>query len=332
METLPFNPYNALKSLVEVTAPHTGDNFLKAVCDQLHELFQADLVFITRSLDYHPSTKVKILHSTSSDVPKKFTLEQTPCELVYEDKIIVINENIRLDFEKEKETQFQSYYGIPLHDKEQLCIGHIAIFSNHKRQYPKELEDIALLFARRVETETMRLFLERKNEQTRRKLKRLSLIDPLTQIYNRRFFSQKCNEIFTQLQRENIHASIIYMDLDNFKCLNDTYGHDTGDFVLKSFGNILKKQSRKDFDFAARLGGEEFGIVCLYSNANEATMLAQRIQKACESFFENEKYTITASFGISTFSTSCQCWEEVFKQADEKMYEAKRNGKNTICV
>jgi diguanylate cyclase (GGDEF)-like protein len=330
MKKFQFNPYEALKSLVEVTAPHTGDDFFKAVCHQLKHLFKADLVFITRVLKRQPTITVKVLYSTSNTIPKPFVLNKTPCKLVYDNKIISINENVRLNFEKEKDTNYESYYGIPLNNSKHECTGHIAIFSQHKRTYEKELEDIALLFARRIETETKRLFLERKNEQIRRRLERLSIIDSLTQTYNRRFFTQKCEEVFNQLQRENINASIIYLDLDDFKHINDNFGHAMGDFVLKSLGRILKRETRKGLDFVARLGGEEFGILCLYSTKKEASLLVHRIQEATKIFFHTQKYTITASFGISAFNPSCQRWEEVLAKADENMYIAKKKGKNTL--
>ena len=124
-----INPYVALKSLLEVTAPHLGENFLKITCKELKKLFEADLVFITEAIDSNPTTKVKILYATKDTLPETFEVEGTPCKLVYANKIIQITKDVNIIFEKDRKTNYKSFYGIPLHDEEKLCIGHIAIFS-----------------------------------------------------------------------------------------------------------------------------------------------------------------------------------------------------------
>ena len=123
-----FDPYKALKALVEVTASHVGNDFLEVICFELKKLFEADLVFITNSLDSNPITKVNVLYSTDEHTNKIFDLEGTPCELVYKDEIIIINENIKIDFDKTKNSDFESFFGIPLHNGNDTCIGHISIF------------------------------------------------------------------------------------------------------------------------------------------------------------------------------------------------------------
>ena len=138
MNTSKFNidPYNALKALLEVTSPHLGESFLKVVCHELEKLFDADLVLITEAIDCHPTTKVKILFATKSSLPDSFELEGTPCKLVYDNKIIQITKGVCMDFEKDKKTDYQSFYGIPLHNANDECIGHIAIFSKKERSIP----------------------------------------------------------------------------------------------------------------------------------------------------------------------------------------------------
>lgn len=330
MNTFDFNPYKALKSLLEVTAPHLGNEFLKVVCEELKILFDADVVFTTEALDFNPTTKVRILYSTAG-ITCEMDLEGTPCRLVFQDKIIQISKDASLLYNLGKGSTFESFYGIPIHDsKDNCCIGHIAILSNKRRELPVEVEDIALIFARRIEAEYERIILEKEKDEAVKKLYDLTIIDPLTQLYNRRFFMKKGEEVFTQIKRDLTKASMIFLDLDNFKKINDNLGHSTGDFVLKEIGNILKNLTRNDIDFIARVGGEEFTIISLNSDINSSIKLAQRIMEETEAFFKQKDLTVTFSIGIAIFDKKYSSWEEIYTIADEKMYQSKTNGKNRI--
>ena len=330
MITFNFDPYQTLKSIIQVTSSHMGKEYLKVICDELKILFDADLVFITEAINSNPTTKVKILYSTNPDSPKDFFLEGTPCKLVYDDKIIQIKEGLNVEFKKFINTDFESFYGIPINNKNNQCIGHIAIISNKTRELPKEIEDIAHIFSRRIEAEYQRIILENENEKMIKKLFELSIKDSLTNLYNRRFFSQKCEEVHKQSKRDFNKASMIFLDIDNFKNINDNYGHATGDYILKEVGRILKETCRKDVDFVSRVGGEEFGIICLNSDKNSSKQLANRIMINTNNFFKNEEYSVTYSIGIEEFDPSYKSGEEVYKISDRKMYEAKSTGKNKI--
>jgi len=327
-----FDPYKALKSLVEVTADHVGNDFLEVICFELKKLFEADLVFITNALDCNPITKVSVLYSTNEHMNMIFHLQGTPCELVYKDEIIIINENVKIDFEKEKHNDFESYFGIPLHNVNNACIGHISIFSHKKREISHEAEDIGLIFARKIEAESRRVILEKENIKLMDELLALSMTDALTQVSNKRFFNNKCTEVFAQVQREITKATLMFLDLDDFKKINDIHGHETGDFVLKEFARILMLNSRRDVDFVARIGGEEFAIISLNSDAKASCHLAQRIMKDTQRVFENNEYKVSSSIGIAEFDKSFNTWEEVYALADKRMYQAKNSGKNKfVC-
>lgn len=325
-----LDPYQTLKSILQVTSAYSGKEYLKVICEELKLLFDAQLVFITEALDSNPTTKVKILYSTTDDCSGEFFLEGTPCKLVYNNKIIQITKGVNIDFEQEKDTLFESFYGIPINNKEGLCIGHIAILSHKAREFSKEVEDIAQIFSRRIETEYERVILEKDKEIRLNKLLEFSEIDSLTNLYNRRFFSQKCEEVFNQSKRNFNKASIIFLDLDSFKTINDNYGHSVGDYVLKEVSRIFKLVCRKDIDFISRIGGEEFGIISLNSHIQNAVQLAQRIMKETNNFFKNQEYKVTYSIGIEEFNPTYNSWEDVYNLADKKMYEAKSTGKNKI--
>lgn len=330
MKTLKIDPFEVLKSLVEVTSPCLGQKFLEVICEELKSLFNADVVIITESVDFNPTTKVSILYSTQKDTIDGFELEGTPCKLVFEDKIVQIQEGLNVVFEKVIGTPFESFYGIPIHNAQKVCIGHVGIFSEQKRKVQKEVEDIALLFSQRIETEYARIILEKENEKLLKKLYALTIIDPLTNVNNRRFFENKCSEIFNQVKRKFLTASLIFLDLDNFKAINDNYGHEEGDYILKEIGNILINECREDVDFVSRVGGEEFAIISLNNDIKNAINLSQRIMQKTARFFSSKKYLVTFSVGIVDFDSSCNSWKDIYALADAKMYEAKNTGKNKI--
>ena len=325
-----LDPYQTLKSILQVTSAYIGKDYLKVICDELKLLFDAQLVFITEAIDSNPTTKVKILYSTSNDFSGDFFLEGTPCKLVYNNKIIQITKAVNINFEQEKDTLFESFYGIPINNKEGLCIGHIAILSYKRREFSKEVEEIAQIFSRRIEIEYARILEEKEKEKTLNKLLEFSEIDSLTNLYNRRFFSQKCEEVFNQSKRNFNKSSIIFLDLDSFKTINDKHGHSTGDYVLKEVSKIFKSVCRKDIDFVSRIGGEEFVIISLNLDAQKAVLLAKRIMEETSKFFKNEEYKVTYSIGIEEFNPKYNSWEDVYNLADKKMYEAKSTGKNKI--
>ncbi len=122
-----------------------------------------------------------------------------------------------------------------------------------------------------------------------------------------------------------------YIDIDNFKSINDNFGHEGGDFVLKYFAEILTEESRKGLDYLFRLGGEEFCIISLDTPINFSYEHMKRIMDVTSNKFENTKYgQITLSIGIVEFNENFNSYDEILNLADKKMYEAKKSGKNAI--
>ena len=324
-----IDPYQALKALLEVTSAHLGESFLKIICHELKKLFDADLVLITKSLNNNPTTKVKILYTTNHSLENTFELEGTPCKLVYQNKIIQIPKDVNLKFEKEKDTNYKSFYGIPLHNKNHNCIGHIAIMSTKERTIPSYIEDIAFIFARRVEVEYQRNILEKENKKIQKKLKKLVNKDALTNLHNRRFFNKFAKKTLNKVKENKFNATLSYLDIDNFKDINDKYGHNKGDDVLIYLSKLLKKSIRKEIDTLFRVGGEEFIIISKHSTIEESFNQLCRIQQNLKNDNKNN-LNITLSIGLSKFIESDNTFEDIYKRADEKMYKAKNFGKNCI--
>ena len=159
------------------------------------------------------------------------------------------------------------------------------------------------------------------------KLEKKLFKDPLTGLLNRRFFNVYMLRKLKNLYERKEPISFILLDLDDFKRINDTYGHNFGDKVLRHVAKILKENVRKD-DVVVRWGGEEFGI---FVNAplKEAVQLAERIRSSLE---KNPlcKVKVTASFGVGEYRGEDP--KEFFKRVDEALYRAKKNGKNRVEI
>ena len=162
-----------------------------------------------------------------------------------------------------------------------------------------------------------------------------ALRDPLTKIYNRKFFLDRVQNEFTYADRHRLPLALLFLDIDRFKTINDTYGHPVGDEVLKEMATLMSKSLRSE-DVLARYGGEEFAVICRGLDLGKAHMLAERIRRAIEQHrFEARERIIpvTVSVGVATFpDTRVRSAGDLIVLSDETMYEAKRSGRNRVCV
>ncbi|PYI55011.1 GGDEF domain-containing protein [Paenibacillus flagellatus] len=157
--------------------------------------------------------------------------------------------------------------------------------------------------------------------------------DYLTDLHNHRSFDTIFNELFTSVQQQKLVVlSLIAVDIDHFKKVNDTYGHAAGDAVLQQFGQVLKRTARS-FDTAARIGGEEFAVLLPDCPHDMALQVAERIRAAVEAHRyalpDGRTIHITASLGVSTYPGVPA--DELLNGADQALYEAKRTGRNRVC-
>jgi diguanylate cyclase (GGDEF)-like protein len=157
--------------------------------------------------------------------------------------------------------------------------------------------------------------------------------DPLTGIYNKKFFLDNLAKEFSFSKRTISNLNLIIFDIDHFKKINDTYGHQAGDYVLKTISDTLKKQVRRE-DLFSRYGGEEFVLILKGKNEEHALMFAERIRKLIKDAnfnYENKSIQITISMGISTYNgTNFENIEELIKSADDYLYKAKQKGRNRV--
>ena len=158
----------------------------------------------------------------------------------------------------------------------------------------------------------------------------LARVDLLTQLPNRRAFYEQGAAEIERAQRYRHLLTVISLDLDNFKSVNDNDGHDAGDLVLRTVAETLQNNIRST-DFAGRLGGDEFAILLPETGREAAGAIAAKLQQQLAHHMQKGGWPVTASLGVATFMVPPVRVDDLMKQADILMYSAKQNGKNSIC-
>ncbi|MCX7951087.1 MAG: sensor domain-containing diguanylate cyclase, partial [Clostridiales bacterium] len=171
--------------------------------------------------------------------------------------------------------------------------------------------------------------------RAKNKAEKLAMFDYLTRTYNRRAFFLRAREEYSRAKRQNKPVAVILTDLDKFKQVNDTYGHDVGDLVLKNFSRIIKNSIRK-YDVVARFGGEEFVILLSGVDMQSAYKKAEQLRRQIETTAVYTKkldnhIRYTASFGVAAINeVGKYSLEELISKADMALYKAKNNGRNRV--
>jgi len=173
------------------------------------------------------------------------------------------------------------------------------------------------------------------NAELHHRTEELTIIDALTGAYNYRYFVQKFQEEKKRAIRYRMPLSIIMVDIDWFKKLNDSYGHEVGNVVLRDLAGVIKHCIR-DVDIFCRYGGEEFVVILPQTPLQEAEHIGERIRHQVEGNIidvgQAGKIKITVSVGVSSFPENGRSEEDLVSVADEALYQAKDNGKNLVCV
>ena len=162
---------------------------------------------------------------------------------------------------------------------------------------------------------------------------RLMTVDGLTELHNKRFFTESLEKEMSRAKRYERSFSLVLFDIDHFKKINDTYGHLAGDAVLRQLGALVRGRVRRD-DVPARTGGEEFAVILPEVGKDGAALLADKLRRAVadSSFrFEGTLIPVTISLGVAEWEEDVTDPADLVKRADEKLYEAKRGGRNRVC-
>lgn len=158
----------------------------------------------------------------------------------------------------------------------------------------------------------------------------LSLVDGLTGLTNGRGFRERTNVEIERMVRSGELFTMVYFDLDNFKAVNDTFGHQKGDELLRAVADIMIENLRK-VDIPARLGGDEFAILLTNTEAEGARIIIGKIKQQLDELMKKNKWPVTASFGAISFETVPNSVNEMITLTDQLMYTVKNSGKNNIA-
>lgn len=216
----------------------------------------------------------------------------------------------------------KSYIMVPLAHKNSH-FGCLVLFSSREAATESELKFLNL-FARQIEMAiTIADLFQVVKEQ--------AVTDSMTGLYNRRYFEEFIIKEATRSNRHNQKFTVIGIDLDHLKRINDKYGHNYGDIAIKAIAEVLKNSCRS-IDIAARMGGEEFNVILSGVDSQGGMVFAERIRKKIASISLEKIGSITASLGVATYVEHSDDVDELLELVDRAMYESKRNGRNRVTM
>lgn len=186
-----------------------------------------------------------------------------------------------------------------------------------------QLEEANATLEQKVQERTLAL------KEANLELEKLANHDGLTGLYNRRAFNDYQAYLFGQFQRQQQAYAVLLLDVDFFKKVNDSFGHETGDHVLQSVASLVATAVRST-DFVARFGGEEFIVLLPATEQDGAVLLAEKIRQSIENENIIQDYPITASIGVSVVLVSDQDGNDAIRRADQALYQAKKQGRNRV--
>ncbi|MDD3839719.1 MAG: GGDEF domain-containing protein [Clostridia bacterium] len=168
----------------------------------------------------------------------------------------------------------------------------------------------------------------------RYKITKLSITDRLTGLYNYQYINEQCKQEIARANRYNYSFCIAMIDIDDFKYINDKYGHREGDKIIRQFGHIIKKNCRSS-DIAARYGGDEFTIILTNTDGQAAFKIVERLRKTVEDQkiqVGGKSVKMSISAGVANYPLDAKTMEQLFLKADRALYKSKANGKNKVYM
>lgn len=271
----------------------------------------------------------RIPHNENSLLVKALQEKQIQSSNEVKDVIYELLKNLDHDYVQDvaRTTKSKSVIVVPIYRKqnerelEDKAFGCLLVFSERSEAADNEINFLTL-FANQIE---LAITIAGLFEEIRKQ----AVTDPLTGLYNRRYFEENINREAERALRLNQPFSLVSLDLDHLKTINDTYGHQYGDIAIKAISDVLKSKARS-IDIPARIGGEEFNVLLPGVDSYGAMMAAERIRAAIEATPLEKIGHVTASIGVATFLEHSKNVFDLTELADQAMYRAKINGRNQV--
>ncbi|MBN9231770.1 MAG: hypothetical protein BGO90_09045 [Legionella sp. 40-6] len=172
--------------------------------------------------------------------------------------------------------------------------------------------------------------LDKEKDEALNEIKQLSITDSLTGLYNRRYFDQRLSEEINHAKKNNQSLNLMFIDVDDFKLINDRYGHPAGDLFLIELARIMKKVLQRDDDVSFRIGGDEFAAILTNISLDEALLLCKNLKEHVHQTGIVVKTSISIGI-VSVSPASMENVERVISEADKTLYQAKKEGKDQVC-
>lgn len=305
-----------------------GSEYLVSLACYLTEALQMDYAIVGELTD--DGTRIQSLafsHKGTAAEAFSYALDGTPCARALSHGLQVFPENVADLFPDDTDLRtlsIESYCGAPLINSRGAATGLLCTFHTSPIEKPELVSDIIRIFASRAAAELERL----KNEQT---IRDMAFQDPLTGLANRRLFQDRLEQTIAKSRRYEMKFGLLTLDLDYFKEINDTFGHEAGDQVLLEAAERIKACCKRDLDTISRQGGDEFCIIITDCDGRgQLTVIAEKLlaQFARPFHLSGSLVEVTTSIGISIFPDNGLIMKELEIASDRAMYAAKKAGRN----
>jgi diguanylate cyclase (GGDEF)-like protein/PAS domain S-box-containing protein len=322
-----------LLTIVEGTASVTGMDFFRSMVRLIATALQVKYALVTECIDHEPDRVRSLAFWGNNNFGEmiEYDVEMTPCEKVIKDGCpVYIDSKLQELFPEDNDLVnmgVSSYLGIPIFNSSGVVIGHVALLHEIPIENVLYAESILQLFAERAGAEMARNWAEKK-------LSYQASHDILTGLVNRREFERRTERLLSTKRQNKEEHALCFMDLDQFKVVNDTCGHVAGDEMLRQLSAELKKLVRHR-DTLARLGGDEFGILMEHCPLDDAQRVTKSILEAIQGFqflWEGHSFKVGVSMGLVPIVDTDTSLSELLKAADAACYIAKDKGRNRVHI
>ena len=330
----------ALASLAQQSLEFTKEElFFKLCLTELAQLFGVKYAFIGLFADAEKSKiKTYAIWTGERFVDNfEYALAGTPCQDVLNLDLELIESGAAQKYPDDvmlSDMGIESYFGAPLIASDGSMMGLVSVFDTKPLSPTKHLRAVLKIFANRIAMEIQRKREEEALQGMAEQLSYQASHDVLTNLINRREFETRTKAAWSSAIKQHKHHALCYLDLDHFKEVNDTFGHQVGDALLIEISGALATVVRGS-DTLARLGGDEFGVLLLDCPLERAREIAQKLLEAVTQFrFQHagHELQVGVSIGVAAIGPDCLDMHTLFQAADASCYQAKGLGRNRIHV